>query len=136
MTPEALAAIHASAFERPWDAAAFAGLLGQAGLFALGDDRGFILVRAVADEAEILTLAVRPEARRGGLGRDLVEAGARAAQARGAATLHLEVAEDNAAALGLYHATGFSEVGRRPGYYVRADGPAADALLLARNLAD
>jgi ribosomal-protein-alanine N-acetyltransferase len=136
MSPEALAAVHTAAFDRPWDAATFATLLGQAGVLALGDDDGFILIRVVLDEAEILTLAVRPEARRRGLGRGLVEAAGHLAGSRGAARLYLEVAEDNAAARALYADAGFVQVGRRPGYYGRQDGPAVAALLFARNLLD
>jgi len=136
VTPEALATVHATAFERPWDAAAFASLLAQPGVVALGEEDGFILIRSVLDEAEILTLAVRPEARRRGYGRSLVEASARHARAVGADRLYLEVAEDNAAALALYQATGFTVTGRRPGYYARPDGPNMAAILLARNLAD
>ena len=96
----------------------------------------FILIRAVLDEAEILTLAVRPEARRKGYARGLVEAAAALARAAGVCQLYLEVAEDNAAALALYRATGFVEVGRRPGYYARVGGPDVAALLLALKLAD
>ena len=136
MTPAELAAVHATAFDRPWGVAAFAALIGQPGVMALGDADGFILIRAVLDEAEILTLAVRPEARRRGYGRALVEAAAAQARSDGIERLYLEVAEDNTAALALYRATGFAEVGRRPGYYARSDGPDVAALLLARKLVD
>ena len=133
-----LAAIHAEAFDRPgetsWSAAAFADLLIQAGVFAVAAADGFILMRAVADEAEILTLAVRPAARRGGLGGRLVGEGVLAAAARGATRVFLEVAEDNLAARALYERTGFVEAGRRPGYYAAADGGRRDALLLALTL--
>lgn len=132
--PEALAALHASAFPAPWDAAAFADLLSQAGVFAETLDDGFILIRVVADEAEILTLAVRPEARRRGLGARLVETGAARAAALGAARLFLEAAEDNAAARALYAAAGFAETGRRRGYYPREGGGRTDALILSLNL--
>jgi len=129
-----MAQVHAAAFERPWDAAAFAILLAQPGVEALGDAEGFVLIRMVVDEAEILTLAVAPGARRQGYGRALVEAAAARALAMGAERLFLEVAEDNAPAQDLYRAAGFTEAGRRPGYYARPDGPDAAALLLARNL--
>jgi Acetyltransferases len=43
-------------------------------------------------------------------------------EASGAQSLFLEVAEDNAAALGLYRSLGFVEVGRRPGYYDARSG--------------
>jgi ribosomal-protein-alanine N-acetyltransferase len=96
--------------------------------------RGFILLRVAADEAEVLTLAVWPEARRAGVGLRLVEAGAVEAAARGAERLFLEVADDNAAALALYARCGFREAGRRRAYYARPDGSRRDALLLALNL--
>lgn len=135
---ERLAALHAAAFaglhEAPWNAAAFADLLQQAGVFAVESADGFILMRTVADEAEILTLAVRPGARRAGLGGRLVGEGVLAAATRGAARVFLEVAEDNAAARALYARAGFAEAGRRRGYYGAGDGGRRDALLLARDL--
>lgn len=130
-----LAALHAESFDAPWSAAALAALLAQPGVEAAVEDDGFILIRVVAEEAEVLTLAVRPASRRRGLGsRLLARAAARAAD-RGARTLFLEVAEDNTAARALYDRAGFTPAGRRRGYYARADGPAADALILNLNLA-
>ena len=134
-----MAALHAEAFDRPWSAAEFETLLASSGVGALGVESGgalagFILVRAIAGEAEILTLAVAPAARRRGVGRDLVEAGAGTALALGADVLWLEVAEDNAAALALYAAAGFDIAGRRRGYYARREGPAADAVVMRRVL--
>jgi ribosomal-protein-alanine N-acetyltransferase len=139
LTVALLEAIHAEAFNGPttgraWSQADFAALVGQPGVFVLGDARGFILIRAVADEAEILTLAVRPDARRQGLGRSLIQAAAAMAAGLGASRLLLEVAEDNLAARALYDRAGFEAVGRRPRYYARADGAAADALILVLNL--
>lgn len=130
----ALAALHAEAFDAPWSAEAFADLLGQTGVVLEGEKDGFILIRAVADEVEILTLAVRPSARRQGLGGRLVEAASRRATELGATRLFLEVAEDNAPARGLYGSLGFEAAGRRRRYYPRADGPAADALILVLSL--
>jgi len=135
-TAGGLAAIHAEAFDAPWDAPAFEALLGQAGVFAVAEVDGFILIRVVADEAEILTLAVRSSARGRGLGARLVGQGATAAAGQGAARLFLEVAEDNSAALALYAQAGFADAGRRPGYYARPDGSRRDALILALNLGD
>jgi [ribosomal protein S18]-alanine N-acetyltransferase len=131
MTAERLADLHATAFDAPWDAAAFAALLDQSGVHLIERDAGFILIRVVADEAEILTLAVRPEARRAGLGLILVKAAADAAADTGASTLFLEVAEDNAPARALYARAGFSQVGKRPRYYARPGAAAVDALLLS-----
>ena len=128
-----LAAIHAGAFDHPWDAAAIANLLGQAGVFGIAAPGGFMLCRVVLDEAEILTLAVRPEARRQGLARRLTRAAGDAARGLGAERLFLEVAEDNVAARGLYADAGFVETGRRRAYYETAQGR-TDALILVLNL--
>lgn len=130
---ENLAAVHAGAFDHPWDAAALADLLSQAGVFGIAAPDGFILCRVVLDEAEILTLAVRPDARRRGLARRLVEAGGAMARSAGAERLFLEVAEDNVAARGLYADAGFVETGRRRAYYETPQGR-TDALILVLNL--
>lgn len=127
----ALAALHALAFDHPWGASELAELLASPGAFAvLAEGKGFILCRAVAGEAEILTLAVDPTVRRCGTGRALVEAAAGLATLVPAEALFLEVAADNAAALALYRAAGFEQVGLRRRYY--ASG--ADALVMRRAL--
>jgi ribosomal-protein-alanine N-acetyltransferase len=132
--PQILAALHAEAFASPWSAAEFANLLSQAGVFALMEADGFILIRVVLDEAEILTLAVRASVRRKGLGRRLVERGVVAASQAGASRLFLEVAEDNAGARALYEHADFNRIGRRKGYYAAFDGSRIDALVMSRNL--
>lgn len=133
-TAARLADLHAQAFESPWDAKAFGDLLAQSGVFALEAADGFILMRIVADEAEILTLAVRPTARQAGLGLRLVEQACVDAVSQGATLLFLEVAEDNVAARALYVRAGFTEAGRRAGYYGRRDGSRVDALVLTKTL--
>ena len=137
MTPESLAALHWRCFTAPppWDAAAFAGFLADPLIFVLVEgDAGFLLGRAVAGEAEVLTLAVAPESRRRGLGRKLVARFLYQARLRGAEMAFLEVAADNAAAQALYARAGFAESGRRRGYYRRPDGSALDALVMQRAL--
>jgi len=130
-----LAQLHAEAFDAPWTAAAFAGLLTQPGVILEAEPRGFILVRAAANEAEILTLAVRPAARRSGVAWHLVEAAARRSAALGAERLLLEVAEDNGPARALYARLGFGTAGRRRRYYARPAREPVDALLLVLKLA-
>jgi len=132
--PAELAALHAQAFAHPWSEAEFADLLAQAGVFAVVEPDGFILIRVVLDEAEILTLAVRPDARRAGLGGRLTGQGAVKAAQAGAVRLFLEVAEDNAAARALYARAGFEQIGRRKAYYTAPDGGRTDALVLAVDL--
>jgi [ribosomal protein S18]-alanine N-acetyltransferase len=129
-----LADLHAQSFAPAWDVSAFRDLLAGPGTFALAAPasapwQAFILARAAAGEAEILTLAIVPGARRRGYARALVMAAAAEAAQRAAAEIFLEVAADNIAAIALYSALGFVPVGRRAGYYVRGPG-AADALTL------
>ena len=137
MTPEALAALHQRCFvtPRPWGAAEFALFDNDPLVFLLVEaDAGFVLGRAVAGEAEVLTLAVAPESRRLGLGRKLLARFAYQARLRGAQTAFLEVSAANAAALALYESAGFSATGRRKGYYTGADGVRIDAVVMARAL--
>ncbi|MBL9049885.1 MAG: GNAT family N-acetyltransferase [Tabrizicola sp.] len=137
MTPEALAALHARCFRTPppWSSGDFAGFLTDPLAFLLVEgDAGFLLGRTVAGEAELLTLAVSPEARRLGLGRKLVSRFLYQAQLRGAERAFLEVSAENLAAIALYESAGFARVGRRPGYYQSTDGQRLDALILTRNL--
>ncbi len=127
-----LARLHAAAFPpaEAWGADAMALMLEMPGAFGLWrPGAGLVLARAAGGEAEILTLAVVPGARRRGLGAALLAGALQGAVLRGAATMFLEVAAGNAAALALYRATGFTEVGRRRRYY--ADGD--DALVLRRD---
>ncbi len=129
----ALPALHAAAFPpaEAWGADAIRLMLEMPGTFALlQPGEGFVMARVAADEAEILTLAVVPEARRRGVGGALLAGALAAAAARGAVAMFLEVSERNAAARALYAAAGFTPAGRRRRYY--ADG--ADALVLRRDL--
>jgi ribosomal-protein-alanine N-acetyltransferase len=134
----ALAAVHALAFDSPWPPEAFTGLLDSPGVFALAAVTdapvALILMRAVADEAEVLTLATAPAHRRKGAARSLLQAALDLAGAAGAESAFLEVAADNAPAIALYRALGFDPVGRRAGYYARGNGPTIDALVLRRTL--
>ncbi|HEU4549311.1 MAG TPA: GNAT family N-acetyltransferase [Rhizomicrobium sp.] len=118
-----LASLHLDSFETPWDAATLAGLLASPGTFAYHHEDGFVLARAAAGEAEILTLAVSPAGRGKGLGRALVIAAANRSQELGAGELFLEVGTANPAALALYAGLGFAQVGTRKGYYDKPRTP-------------
>lgn len=128
---ELLAGMHKICFADAWDADAMASLLtmpGARGLIAVdgGSLRpalqppgpaGFVLWRAAAGEAEILTIAVLPPWRRGGIGHRLLDAALCAAAEAGAEAMFLEAAADNTAALALYEKRGFQRVGLRRAYY-------------------
>lgn len=118
-----LSALIEHSFDEVWTPESMAALLADPGGVALvgcdagGTPVGIGLARIVIDEAEILALAVMPEARRGGRGRALLQGLVDHCITAGAATLFLEVAVDNVAALALYQGAGFREVGRRAAYY-------------------
>ena len=79
----------------------------------------------------MLNLAVLPEARRQGVGSQLLHSALLQASARGAQRIFLEVRDSNQPALLLYQRWGFLRAGSRPGYYTH---PPADGLLLVRSL--
>lgn len=134
----AMASAHAQAFDNPWDETDFEDLLDGDGVFAFvvrGDDPAGVLVcRTAAGEAEILTVAVAPWARRRGVARALMAAAVGAARGAGAADMFLEVDVDNTAAVTLYEALGFIRSGLRKGYYDRGANGRADALVMRLDL--
>jgi [ribosomal protein S18]-alanine N-acetyltransferase len=132
---EPLAMLHAGCFpEDSWDAEALGRILGLSGGFGFLAWQseipvGFALARDLGGEGEILSLGVLPDCRRLGIGRALLRAVIDEAASRELPSIVLEVAEDNAAARGLYASAGFVAAGRRPRYY-RRGGETIDALLL------
>jgi ribosomal-protein-alanine N-acetyltransferase len=129
--------LHATSFADTWSAEWIATLLAQPGTFAFlanGESDGFVLVRAAGGEAEILTLAVAPAARRRGIGSALILAACRKAREMGAEAMFLEVSRTNEAAKTLYTRLGFHEVGRRRGYYQEPGRSNEDALVFCGKL--
>jgi ribosomal-protein-alanine N-acetyltransferase len=130
---DALALVHASAFETPWTTVELQQLMQNPAVFVLAARQdglcGFVMAWAAAGDAELVTVAVVPGARRRGVGASLVAAAGEVARGRGAASMHLEVAEDNEAARALYVKLGYQDVGRRAAYYARTAG-AADAIVM------
>ncbi|MGH9483296.1 MAG: ribosomal protein S18-alanine N-acetyltransferase, partial [Terriglobales bacterium] len=72
-------------------------------------------------EAELQSLAVRPESRRAGIGAALLAEALAALRRLGVRTVFLEVREGNAAAQAFYRRAGFKIFGRRPRYYREPD---------------
>ncbi len=137
MSPDARAALHQRCFTtpRPWGADEFALYDSDPLVFTLVEaDAGFLLGRAVAGEAEVLTLAVSPESRRLGLGTKLLARFFYQARLRGAGEAFLEVSAANAAAIALYESAGFAVTGQRKGYYTTPERARIDALVMARAL--
>jgi ribosomal-protein-alanine N-acetyltransferase len=141
---ELLAEIHAVGFRRGWSADEIDGLLADTtvsgrvlrreSMFGARRPHGFILIRTVADQAEVLTIAVAPASRGRGYGRQLMEDALRCLYRDLVPEIFLEVDEGNAAAVTLYRSLGFVEVGRRKGYYSDGNGPGGTALVLRLQL--
>ena len=138
-----LAAIHAPCFEDAWDAQAMSEILATPGSTALlatqdenrqGEPCGFVLLRAAADEMEILTLAVLPHKRRRGVARTLLQAVRRHAEATGTKQIFIEYAQNNLAAHALYDNTGYAKNGVRMNYYKNPDGTVCDAITASLSL--
>jgi ribosomal-protein-alanine N-acetyltransferase len=125
-------------FGEAWTRNQALGVMAMPGVrltLALLDDEpaGFALVRSVADEAELLLLAVDPTYRRRGVATALLRGIVDDGRAGGVADLHLEVRAGNDA-VRLYTAHGFAKVGERRGYYRGKTGQVYDAHTYRRAL--
>jgi ribosomal-protein-alanine N-acetyltransferase len=124
-------------FGEAWTRSQCAGILPMPGVQLVlardgeGELAGFSLFRIVADEAELLLLAVAPEHRRRGIGRMLLDHFMDHSRDAGAGRVHLEVREGNPAVI-MYRQAGFVLAGRRPKYYRGRFGGDYDALTLSR----
>jgi [ribosomal protein S18]-alanine N-acetyltransferase len=100
---------------------------------ASGEAIGFSLSRTVADESELLLLAVLPGRHRQGIGSRLLDEFTGRARDQGLSRVHLEVRDGNRAAQ-MYRAAGFEAVGRRRNYYRAPNGQRFDALTFVQEL--
>lgn len=136
---DALVRLERDCFDTPWDGSAIREALVRPpayGMVAVQEGSlhfpsGALLFRIVADEMEILRIAVARSFRRRGIASRLLERGVALAAEKGASACFLEVRSSNAAAVGLYERLGFRGVGRRSGYYA-ASGE--DALVLKKEI--
>ena len=127
MRPEDLdevLAIERASFTMPWSRGAFLYELQQnrvarcwVGRGADGEVIGYLCLWEVADELHITNVAVRPDARRQGVARALIQSVLGDGRRRGFKIVVLEVRPSNTHALSLYESFGFRVVGRRHGYY-------------------
>lgn len=138
---DAVAATHAACFDDAWSASMIRRILAMPGAFGLSAVAtsanvlvGFALGRVAADECELLSLGVAADHRGRGIGARLLDAVMVWASANNAKKLHLEVAEENDAAVCLYARRGLVQVGRRPNYYELKGGRFVDALTMRCDL--
>ena len=138
-SPEDAQALHeiaAAAFSDPWPTSEFAAAAADPELVLLtaeGEESllGYMYLRLLGPEAEIYSVAVRPENRRCGVGRAMAVETLEFCRAHGVERIFLEVREGNIPARALYTALGFAPVGRRKSYY---SNPTEDAILMAADV--
>jgi [ribosomal protein S18]-alanine N-acetyltransferase len=125
--------IERDSFADPWGSREFTTALASAQtIFLVAEDEagavtGYAIAIAVADEAEILNLAVHQDRRKLGIGGRLLDSAVEEVRSRGAEQIYLEVRESNEGARKLYASRGFDEITRRRKYYQH---PVEDALVL------
>lgn len=129
--------IEQSCYSHPWSAGIFRDCLriGYRCLVLTDGDRlcGYAIYSVALDEAHLLNLCICRSQRGAGLASLLLEHVSAEVTVAGADRLFLEVRPSNRAAIRLYRRSGFSQVGRRPGYYPAETGR-EDALVLVRDL--
>ncbi len=124
-----IADLHKLCFpNKPWSASDFADLK-KSGCEIIMSENGFVVYRCVADEAEIITIGVAPDARRNGIGSAMLCIIEKNVKNQGVNKIFLEVASTNTAGQKLYKNNGYKVVGIRPKYY---DG--VDAILMSKDL--
>ena len=124
-----IANLHKLCFpNKPWSASDFADLK-KSGCEIIVSQNGFIVWRTVADECEIITIGVAPDARRNGVGSAMLAIIEKNIKNQGVKKIFLEVASTNIAGKKLYENNGYKTIGIRPKYY---DG--IDAILMAKDL--
>lgn len=124
-----IAELHKQCFpEHPWSESDFMDLK-KSGCEIIASDNAFIVWRAVADEAEIISIGVAPAHRRSGIAGALILLMEQELKKHGVVNVFLEVSEVNYPAKKLYEKYGFVATGKRPKYY---DG--IDAIIMSKSL--
>jgi len=134
--PELVSITEESSESASWSRESYEKLCKLEGFLAFvnemaGSISGFVVGRQVADEGEILNLAVRRQNRRRGEGHALLSAILEQLHRRGVNKVFLEVRESNEAGIAFYEKMGFAKTGRRPGYYRE---PEEAAVLMEKRL--
>jgi ribosomal-protein-alanine N-acetyltransferase len=129
---EAVSAIENASFSSPWSAGSIIDAIGRHGYImrvaAAGDHiAGYIIAIHLADEGQLLDIAVHPGQRRMGIAGALMEELLRIMREQGCRVLYLEVRASNTSAIRLYEKFGLITISTRKGYY---KNPVEDALIM------
>ncbi len=132
---DAVVANEVRSYAYPWTRGVFADCLrSDYECWVLESPRDGLIAHGVLshglDEAHLLNICVRRDRQGQGHGRQLALHMLDRARARRADVVYLEVRPSNRVAIALYASLGFTEIGRRPGYYPTDQGY-EDARVLA-----
>jgi ribosomal-protein-alanine N-acetyltransferase len=133
-------AIEEASFPTPWSRALFEEEIGRRFSDAIvvvgeagGAVAGYAICWTIGEESHLLNIAVRPDVRRGGVGRSLLKECLRRSMLSGGRRIFLEVRPTNQEAIRLYESEGFRFVGIRRGYYTDTG---EDAIVFAREIGE
>lgn len=88
---------------------------------------GYLAFEQIADEGSIIEVAVRPDCRRQGIAKRLIESASDSSE--GLSEVFLEVRESNMPAVALYEGLGFERIALRRDYY---DAPKENAIIMRK----
>lgn len=95
---------------------------------------GYFLLMLAVDEAHLLNISVRRDLHGRGVGRMQLDKVVALAREKGMSSVLLEVRPSNQRALAIYRRYGFTEIGKRKGYYPAAGGTREDAIVMRFHL--
>ncbi len=131
---DAVLAIEQSVHAHPWTRGMFSDALASGYLCkiyeAAGAMLGYVVLMPVLDEMHLLDISIAATQQRRGLGRSLLDEARQLARGMHMQRMLLEVRPSNVAAIALYQAAGFSEIGRRRSYYPAENNTREDAIVM------
>ena len=131
---DGIARLEEEIFPDPWSWRSVSDLITTEGAMCFtASDNGrvvaYVIGRIIPPEGEIYRVAVAPDYRRRGIAYRLLDYAMKTSRGDGLEVAFLEVRSMNTAAINLYSAYGFKEIGRRKGYY---HNPTDDAIIMLR----
>ena len=137
MTPvdlDAVLALEQNVHAHPWTRGMFGDALASGYLCKIyeaeGEMLGYVVLMPVLDEMHLLDISIAAARQRRGLGGRLLDEAKQLARSLHMQRMLLEVRPSNAAAIALYRAQGFNEIGRRRGYYPAENNTREDAIVM------
>lgn len=136
---ETLASLYRVCFpyeKHPWTAKSFREFRNASYVHYVESPESVLIYQLVSDEAEILLVMTKPDARQKGAASKCLAQALDKMKALKIESVFLEVAAGNLPAQAFYSRFGFEEIGLRARYYQRTNGEYDDALILQKRISD